>query len=31
MLTVDFFRQSPLREMEIDFSRNQDLAREVEL
>lgn len=28
---VQFFRQSPLREIELDLSRSADLSREVEL
>lgn len=28
---VDFFKNSPLREVELDLERDKDLAREVEL
>ncbi|WP_372630908.1 type II toxin-antitoxin system Phd/YefM family antitoxin [Cohnella sp.] len=28
---TDFFKDSPLRDLELDLERNNDLAREVEL
>ena len=31
MSLVEFFRKSPLRDVELDLERNKELAREVDL